>query len=412
MSIEQFFIMDLRVFFDEVFVELPNEYYADFDFDVDITALTISHLGHFLGVGFADGDIVLCDSESGNNRHKYTGHKAEITALSFSIDNRLIASGDNEGHFQITEVLTHNIIYQDTAKEGIKNIIFNPSSNEEFLVQSGNKVSVINLTTKESRILPDDVSIILWNDKYGFIVINEHLELNFYDDQFNRKGHSTMNYMKKIVFACISTNGKLLVLINSRGEGIMYNTDDLATTEEEEPEYREMYKDRVTETKYTCCIFDRNNEHVIFSSNQKKQCKLVIFELDNPEVKQELDGPSEPVDFLLFHPQQPVVYSCGSPSIRMWTPTYENSWEQFYPGFQHLETNVEYIEREDEFDIDDAVHVDNIYREPGETIDIFTPVQEEPQILVDLPLDIDELVSQRIEKLKNAKKETKEEETH
>ena len=83
------------------------------------------------------------------------------------------------------------------------------------------------------------------------------------------------------------------------------------------------------------------------------ECKLFIFEIDNPTPKQELDGPSDNVYFLLFHPQQPVIYSCGFSSIQMWTPTYENSWEQFFPGFQHLSTNVEYIEKEDEFDIDD-----------------------------------------------------------
>ena len=47
--------------------------------------------------------------------------------------------------------------------------------------------------------------------------------------------------------------------------------------------------------------------------------------------------------------------------------------ERFFPGFQHLSTNVEYIEKEDEFDIDDeGVHVGTIMREPGEDIDIFT----------------------------------------
>ena len=92
----------------------------------------------------------------------------------------------------------------------------------------------------------------------------------------------------------------------------------------------------------------------------------------------------------------------------MWTPTYENSWEQFFPGFQHLSTNVEYIEKEDEFDIDDeGVHVDTIMREPGEPIDIFTPAYEEPAILVDLPLNIDELVNARIESQKQINQKEK-----
>ena len=402
--------MNLSVFLDEVFVELPNEYYEDFDFNNEITALVLSHLGHFLGVGFINGEVILCDSETGNNRHKYTGHDEQVTALSFSIDNKFVASGDLKGICQVTDVLTHNVLFRKDYGQEIVNVLFSPNTNKEFLIQAGNACFVVNLDTKEERRIPDTVSLVLWEEKYGFIIVNEALELNFYNQNFERVGHNTLHFMKKIIFIAISNNGKLLCLINSKGEGIMYDTDQLATADEKEPEYREMYKDRVTETKFTCCVFDRNSEHVIFSSNQKMQCKLVIYEIDATEVKQELDGPSDPVDFLLFHPQQPVVYSCGSPSIRMWTPTYENSWEQFMPGFEHLTTNVEYIEKEDEFDIDDSVHVDKIMRGEGEKIDFFTPAKEQQQILCDLPLSIDELVKARIDAENKAAKKNQDDE--
>ena len=393
--------MDLKVFFDEVFVELPNEYYADFEFEHEITVLELSHLGHFFGIGFDNGEIILCDSESGNNRHKYTGHDTQITALAFSNDNRLLASGDQKGYLQISEVLTHQIIYKTAEKEPILSLIFNPLSDKELLIQNGTEVKLINLETKETTVFPEEVSIILWDKKYGFIIVTEKLELKFYNTSIELMGSHKMNFVKKIVFVTISNNGRFLVLINGKGEAFMYNTDDLANTDDPEPDFREIYnKDDLLEYRFTCCVFDRNNEHIIFSSDCKRQCKLFIFEIDNPTPKQELDGPADNVYFLLFHPQQPVIYSCGY-SIQMWTPTYENSWEQFFPGFQHLTTNVEYIEKEDEFDIDDeGVHVDTIMREPGEVIDIFTPAYEDPQILLDLPLNIDEIFNSIIESQK------------
>jgi COMPASS component SWD1 len=40
-----------------------------------------------------------------------------------------------------------------------------------------------------------------------------------------------------------------------------------------------------------------------------------------------------------------------SGSIHLWTRTYPDNWAAFAPGFEELEENVEYDEREDEFDI-------------------------------------------------------------
>jgi COMPASS component SWD1 len=40
-----------------------------------------------------------------------------------------------------------------------------------------------------------------------------------------------------------------------------------------------------------------------------------------------------------------------SGSIHLWQRTYPDNWAAFAPGFEELEENVEYDEREDEFDI-------------------------------------------------------------
>lgn len=53
-----------------------------------------------------------------------------------------------------------------------------------------------------------------------------------------------------------------------------------------------------------------------------------------------------------WHPTKPVIASVAtSGSIHLWTRTYPDNWAAFAPGFEELEENVEYDEREDEFDI-------------------------------------------------------------
>lgn len=53
-----------------------------------------------------------------------------------------------------------------------------------------------------------------------------------------------------------------------------------------------------------------------------------------------------------WHPTKPVIASVAtSGAIYLWQTTYPDYWAAFAPGFEELEENVEYDEREDEFDI-------------------------------------------------------------
>ncbi len=53
-----------------------------------------------------------------------------------------------------------------------------------------------------------------------------------------------------------------------------------------------------------------------------------------------------------WHPTRPVIASVTvSGDIHIWQTTSPDNWAAFAPGFEELEENVEYDEREDEFDI-------------------------------------------------------------
>ncbi|KAG8743164.1 chromatin binding protein, partial [Ceratobasidium sp. 428] len=67
-----------------------------------------------------------------------------------------------------------------------------------------------------------------------------------------------------------------------------------------------------------------------------------------------LEGPTEPLVDADWHPFRPMMCSVASSGlIHIWKTTYSENWSAFAPGFEELEENVEYQEREDEFDVED-----------------------------------------------------------
>ena len=53
-----------------------------------------------------------------------------------------------------------------------------------------------------------------------------------------------------------------------------------------------------------------------------------------------------------WHPTRPVIATVAtSGDIHLWQTSSPDNWAAFAPGFEELEENVEYDEREDEFDI-------------------------------------------------------------
>lgn len=55
-----------------------------------------------------------------------------------------------------------------------------------------------------------------------------------------------------------------------------------------------------------------------------------------------------------WHPNRPVIASISHHgTIHIWTTTVTERWAAYAPGFEELEENKLYFEREDEFDLED-----------------------------------------------------------
>ena len=80
---------------------------------------------------------------------------------------------------------------------------------------------------------------------------------------------------------------------------------------------------------------------------------IYIWENSTSNLVQKLEGPKEEVAQLLWSPIKPKLYSIGSLSGKIYIlgPQFPQKWAALVPNIEALETNIEYIEREDEFDL-------------------------------------------------------------
>ena len=79
---------------------------------------------------------------------------------------------------------------------------------------------------------------------------------------------------------------------------------------------------------------------------------IYLWDRDAGVLVKILEGPREPLIFAQWHPVLPQLASiAASGDIYLWKTKWNEIWSAYAPGFEELEENVEYEEREDEFDL-------------------------------------------------------------
>ena len=56
---------------------------------------------------------------------------------------------------------------------------------------------------------------------------------------------------------------------------------------------------------------------------------------------------------LQWHPMRPIVCSVSGGVVSIWAHNQVENWSAFAPDFKELDENVEYEEKEGEFDLED-----------------------------------------------------------
>jgi len=114
------------------------------------------------------------------------------------------------------------------------------------------------------------------------------------------------------------------------------------------------FSDPINRTPWNGICFSSDGEYVVAGAGSKMGHTIYIWDRSTGALVKMLEGPTEPLVDADWHPFRPILTSVAiSGLVHIWTTTYRENWSAFAPGFEELDENVEYEEREDEFDIED-----------------------------------------------------------
>jgi COMPASS component SWD1 len=131
------------------------------------------------------------------------------------------------------------------------------------------------------------------------------------------------------------------------------------------------FQDLVNKTPWAGCGFSADGEYALGGAANKASHQLFIWYKTTGTLAKTLEGPPDPlVDFCVrrrllgltarpshrpfaqWHPTRPIVATATNVGVvHIWTVAVTERWAAYAPGFEELDENTEYAEREEEFDI-------------------------------------------------------------
>lgn len=173
----------------------------------------------------------------------------------------------------------------------------------------------------------------------------------------------------------VSRNGKYLVVNSADGTLKLFSTQELWEKLTETPKPAFIFQDVVSKVKFACCDLSGDGEYVVGGANgDDNRYTMYIWNGRTGVLMDKLTGPSVQLYSVAWHPTRSFIAAATSDGlIDIWGPRI--NWTAFAPDFQALPMNVEYVEREDEFDVDEqGRYLTEVEKEDGEDDNEGAPV--------------------------------------
>ncbi|RLV82435.1 hypothetical protein DV515_00016650 [Chloebia gouldiae] len=370
---------------------------------------TFNRWGTLLAVGCNDGRIVIWDFLTRGIAKIISAHIHPVCSLCWSRDGHKLVSASTDNIVSQWDVLSGDCDQRFRFPSPILKVQYHPRDQNRVLV-CPMKSAPVMLTLSDSKhvVLPvdddSDLNVVASFDRRGEYIYTGNakgkilvLKTDTQDLVASFRvttGTSNTTAIKSIEFA---RKGSCF-LINTADRIIrVYDGREILTCGRDgEPEPMQKLQDLVNRTPWKKCCFSGDGEYIVAGS--ARQHALYIWEKSIGNLVKILHGtrgellldvavrnppaPPQPLGipvaipdsltkgFFLFcfvcvfwfgfvsarrqwHPVRPIIASISSGVVSIWAQNQVENWSAFAPDFKELDENVEYEERESEFDIED-----------------------------------------------------------
>uniref|UniRef100_A0A674DN72 Retinoblastoma-binding protein 5 n=1 Tax=Salmo trutta TaxID=8032 RepID=A0A674DN72_SALTR len=337
----------------------PEE--ADGTLDCISMALTctFNRWGTLLAVGCNDGRIVIWDFLTRGIAKIISAHIHPVCSLCWSRDGHKLVSASTDNIVSLWDVLTGDCDQRFRFPSPILKLQYHPRDLDKVLVCPMKSAPVL-LTLSDSKhvVLPvdddSDLNVVAAFDRRGEYIYTGNakgkiLVLNTDTQDLVASfrvttGTSNTTAIKSIEF-CVLVNAERIIRVYDGREILTCGRDG-------EPEPMQKLQDLVNRTPWKRCCFSGDGEYIVAGS--ARQHALYIWEKSIGNLVKILHGTrGELLLDVAWHPVRPIIASISSGVVSIWAQNQVENWSAFAPDFKELDENVEYEERESEFDIED-----------------------------------------------------------
>lgn len=356
--------------------------------------IQFNHKGDYLALGLSDGTIIIYDLISKGSIIAVLlkgGHVRAITSLSWSACGRylLLSSQDWKAILwdlsQVNQPGKNPRIRTTQFEAPLWLAMLHPTNPFVFTaslfgdfpvhvnVENDPVITRLDDDDKDSTLVmtftPHDGKYIFAGTSKGFIHI-------FTLDKLE-KVHTFRIGNSNIKTLVISPNGRKLAVNSSDRIIRQINLPDLVN---EPPadwdfEIEHKYQDVVNRLQWNTVSFNHNAEFLVASTFGQSSQDLYIWETSLGSLIKILEGSPEELIDVKWNYARCMIGSTGldSGTVYLWLVQFPQKWSALAPDFVEIEENIEYEEKEDEFDIidDDELHKKRM-EEEDLTVDITT----------------------------------------
>ncbi|KAL8620662.1 Retinoblastoma-binding protein 5 [Nucella lapillus] len=356
----------------ELLETFGQNYPEDFDGALDCVSIAVTcsfnRQGTLFAVGCNDGRIVIWDFLTRGISKVINAHVHPVCSLSWSRNGRKLLSAATDNTVSVWDVLSgeNDKIYRFPSP--VLKVQFHPRHSDLFLVCPLKHAAVLMDLSGSHRVIPlDDVSrtandlnIIASFDRRGKYVYTGNAKgriLTFKTDDLQLEASF------RVTTGTLNTTAIKSIEFARRGECFLVNSADriirvyesrevLTCGKDGEPEPIQKLQDLVNKTLWKKCCFSGDGEYIVAGS--ARQHSLYIWEKSVGNLVKILHGTKgELLLDVVWHPVRPIIASISSGLVSIWAQNQVENWSAFAPDFKELEENVEYDERESEFDLED-----------------------------------------------------------